>query len=76
MWDSFAEGSQWRQSRHSVLSLHGRLEVKGGSGFTEASSRRTLALDTAFFMQRDRASFMEAIRATNFQVRKGFGKVD
>ena len=48
----------------------------GGSGYAEASSRRTLALDTAFSMQRDRASFMDAIRATNFQVRMGFGKVD
>ena len=58
------------------LSLHGRLEVIGGSGQAEANHRRKLALDTAYSMQQDRASFLETIRGTNSRVRKGFGKVD
>ena len=58
------------------LSLLGRLEVIGSGGFSEAANRRNMALDTAFSMQKDRASFLETIRATNFRVRRGFGKVD
>ena len=60
--------------RAQCLSLHGRLEIIG-PGHAEAAGRRTRALNMAYSMQRDRVAFRETIRATNYRVRRGFGRV-
>ena len=60
--------------RAQCSSLHGRLEIIG-PGHTEAAGRRSRALNMAYSMQRDRLAFRGTIRATNFRVRRGFGRV-
>ena len=61
--------------RAQCSSLLGRLEVIG-PGMKEAAGRRARALDVAFSMERDRAAFMQTIRAPHSRIRRGFGLVD
>ena len=61
--------------RAQCSSLLGMLEVIG-PGMKEAAGRRARALDVAFSMERDRAAFMQTIRAPHSRIRRGFGLLD